>query len=83
MTGWGAFWNAYRRTGMAQATASSRMINKQTPNTGAATRSMATTAPAGRISEVPRNEEENDKSSLPEWAKDWDDTLFDVSRYII
>jgi hypothetical protein len=59
-------------------------MNQQATSTGVATRSVATTAPAtGRISDVSRNEEEDRKSPYPEWANDWDDTLVDVSRYLI
>lgn len=64
MTGWSAFWNAYRRAGLTQATAQSRRLNKQSGNGSVATRNVATSTQAG---------------GFAEWANDWDDVLYDVS----
>jgi len=81
MTGWGAFWNAYRRVGTQQLTTSTRRVQKQSQNlsqqtTPSSVRAM-TTMGVG-VETAP--EKDSKERKYPEWINEYDDLMVDVSR---
>jgi hypothetical protein len=81
MTGWGVFWNVYRRGTMAtQAQVQSKRTMKQqavakAPQQTAATRSIATATTA--------NTTKGKEDDANAWANDWWDDASDVYEFLI
>jgi hypothetical protein len=75
MTGWGVFWNVYRRGMTTQAQVQSKRMNKQAAAIApqqqtAATRSMANTSAAATTPNTTKSKEEEDYKA---WVNEWDD----------
>jgi hypothetical protein len=86
MTGWGVFWNVYRRGSVSQAQTQSKKMNQtaaQAPQHQTATRSVSTTTPAAvkPTAYVPPEARPNQEDEIG-WANDFDDVSFWAFIYL-
>ena len=82
MTGWGAFWNAYRRTGMTQArraNARQQLSTTASNQNQAAAKSMGTTANSGKSYIQAKNNAIRTNNEEPAWLKDYEEFLYESS----
>jgi type II secretory pathway component HofQ len=82
MTGWGVFWNVYRRGMTTQTQVQSKRMKQaaaKSPQQTAATRSMATTSAAATTPNTTKGKEEDDEKA---WVNEWDDVSLYAFLYL-